>query len=268
VVLYCVLTLHQSPPISSADQILIGLAVLAILVAILIAIIPPIRRWILYLSRPLTITHSKDCVELSPDPSNPWQQVRLKVGAKALRPVKKTSLSLMACSDPQVLTGQELKLKDDNLPHRPIATDSDRTCSWRKPEVYDFVLHRPGKASTIEFRDEGVRQNYGKISRSKYPTLLRIEVEATGLKPDKTSHVRATRATFLLEIERDGRLNVFSEDEVRADAVLEDQTTPETLTTWNMADGQSTAASAGYYVALLSPTDEPAGPTGAYHPEK
>jgi hypothetical protein len=48
--------LRATDSTSSGEQISIVLAILAIVVAILIAAIPPTRRWLLYLSRPLTVT--------------------------------------------------------------------------------------------------------------------------------------------------------------------------------------------------------------------
>jgi hypothetical protein len=145
--------LRATESTSSGEQILIVLAILAIVVAVLIAVIPLTRRWLLYLSRPLTVTFDDECMASSPDPQNPWQQVRLKVSAKPMRPVKRTKLSLVGCNDANVLVDQELKLKDDNLPERPDARDTDRMCSWRHPEIYDLVLHRPTTPSTIEYKD-------------------------------------------------------------------------------------------------------------------
>jgi len=65
--------LRATESTSSGEQILIVLAILAIVVAILIAVIPPTRRWLLYLSRPLTVTFDDECMASSPDPQNPWQ---------------------------------------------------------------------------------------------------------------------------------------------------------------------------------------------------
>ena len=219
-------------------------------------IVPPIRKFLLYLGRPLSIVHDATCVQESPDPNNPWQQVRLRVESRWGAPASDVRLKIVDSSDSGILSDNKyLKLVDDNQRDRFLMRGR-RICSRRYPEMFDVAVHRPQRSSVIEYTEPTLREGYGTIPSFLYPWWIRLDFEAHGLIPS-TQRFISSRQSYFLEIQRDGRLFIHPAATIDETAVIKPRPA-------NVAEGTAyppSAASGGLYVTDLT-TLTPAAVTG------
>lgn len=191
---------------------------------LLLAVAVPVVLWVRYSGRPLRVTydsHDPECNQWSPSRDQAdWQQVRLKVSSRWGAPVKKVQLSLTHCSDPQVNTGQSayMHLTHDNHPDR-LLQQVGESARWNRPVLFDVAIHRPGKASVLEYSDQALR-NMGYIPTDLYPCFISLgfTVNAQRFKGDK--EVRFTEKSYVLEVHKGGQLELHDGDAIAPNAIL------------------------------------------------